>query len=64
MNQTACSVKGVLDNLQMQVQILDQEIKAETRSKMEYEKQLKKLQVRKEDLTRRIAMNTEWVSRL
>ena len=63
MDQTACSVKGVLDNVRMQIQILDAEIKAEIKSKMEYERQLAKLETRKADLSTNIKNNTEWVER-
>lgn len=63
MDQTACSVKGVLDNVRMQIKILNQDIKAENKSKMEYERQLQKLEVRKADLLRNIENNSEWIAR-
>jgi hypothetical protein len=63
MDQTACSVKGVLDNVRMQIKMLDAEIKSDTKSKMEYDRQLQKLEVRKADLQRNVENNTEWISR-
>jgi hypothetical protein len=60
MNRTASGIKGVLDNLRMQLQILDQEIKADERSKAEYERTLNILETQKEDITKRMAANQEW----
>lgn len=62
MNETACSVKGVLDNIRMQLQILDDEIAADKKSKMQFERELEKLETRKSDLQSRIKRNQEWVA--
>ena len=61
MDRTACSVKGVLDNMRVQLQILESEIKADQRSKAEYDKQLTVLDARKLDLQNRVIANTEWL---
>jgi chromosome segregation ATPase len=62
MDRTACSVRGVLDNLRTQLQILDDEIKADLRSKAEYDRQLAILETRKDDLRNRVKQNTEWLN--
>ena len=61
MDRTACSVKGVLDNMRVQLQILESEIKADLKSKAEYDKQLLLLDARKLDLQNRVIANTEWL---
>ena len=61
MNETACSVKGVLDKIRMQLNILEQEIQADQKSKMQFERELEKLENRKSDLQERIKRNSEWV---
>jgi hypothetical protein len=63
MDQTACSVKGVLDTVRMQIKMLNQEIKSDNKSKMEYERQLERLEVRKADLQRNIEANSQWIER-
>mmetsp|Transcript_2472 Transcript_2472/g.2433 ORF Transcript_2472/g.2433 Transcript_2472/m.2433 type:complete len:146 (+) Transcript_2472:91-528(+) len=60
MNSTASAIKGVLDNLRMQLQILDSEIKADENSKAEFERQLNILEQRKNDIQSRIRANEEW----
>lgn len=50
MDRTACSVKGVLSNMVVQLQILDSEIKADVESRAEYQKQLAMLDAPKTDL--------------
>ena len=61
MDHTASSVKVVLGNVRVQLQILDDDIKADLKSKAEYEKQLKNLENRKADLLARIKSNNEWL---
>lgn len=60
MNTTASAIKGVLDNLRMQIGLLDAEIRADERSKAEYDRHLAVLQRQKDDLLRRMSENTEW----
>lgn len=60
MNSTASAIKGVLDNLRMQLQILDSEIKSDENSKAEFERQLNILEQRKSDIQSRIRSNEEW----
>lgn len=61
MDRTACSVKGVLDNMRTQLQILEIEIKRDIKSKAEFEKQLVGLDIRKLDLQKRVDVNMEWL---
>jgi predicted nucleic acid-binding Zn-ribbon protein len=60
MDRTTSSIKSVLDNLRMQLKILDTEIKAGEKSKLEFERLLLVLETRKRDLETRIKQNTEW----
>lgn len=60
MNSTASAIQGVFDNLRMQLQILDNEIKADEKSKAEFERHLQILLQRKEDIEIRIKQNEEW----
>ena len=62
MDRTASSIKGVLDNLRVQIQIIDQDIKASEKSKAEFDKILGTYEKKKADLERRIKQNEEWVN--
>jgi flagellar motility protein MotE (MotC chaperone) len=57
MDFTAQSVKGVIDTLRVQVGALESEIKADLESKAEFERHLKVLETRKQDLLARIKSN-------
>mmetsp|Transcript_2886 Transcript_2886/g.5211 ORF Transcript_2886/g.5211 Transcript_2886/m.5211 type:complete len:139 (-) Transcript_2886:226-642(-) len=60
MNTTASAIKGVLDNLRMQIGILDAEIKADEKSKAEYDRHLAILERQKSELIRRNEENAAW----
>jgi septal ring factor EnvC (AmiA/AmiB activator) len=60
MNSTASAIQGVLDNLRIQLQMLDDEIKADEKSKAEFERHLKILHQRKSDIQAKIQANEEW----
>ncbi len=62
MDRTSSSIKGVLDNLRVQIQILDADIKAGEKSKMEFERHLAILQNKKDELQRRVKQSTEWAA--
>ena len=62
MDRTAVSVRGVLDELRMQISILETDIKACDKSKLEFERQIGMLQNRKDDLERQVKSNREWAS--
>ena len=62
MDQTACSIKGVLDDLRVKLSILDAEIKADAASKKDFERLLNILQKRKDELVARIDDNEAWVT--
>jgi chromosome segregation ATPase len=60
MNTTASAIKGVLDNLRMQLGLLDDEIRADEKSKAEYDRHLAVLQRQKEELLKRVDENAAW----
>jgi hypothetical protein len=60
MNRTSSSIKGVLDSVRTQLQILDASIKADQKSKAEFERLLTSLRNRKADLEQRIIDNNKW----
>lgn len=60
MDATAQSIKGVLNNLRVQLQVLDAEIKADIKGKADYDKTLKTLETRKAELQARIEHNKGW----
>jgi hypothetical protein len=60
MNTTASAIKGVLDNLRMQLGLLDAEIRADEKSKAEYDRHLAVLQRQKEELLKRVGENAAW----
>ena len=62
MDQTASSIKGVLDDLRVKLSILDGEIKADKKSKAEFERHLGLLQKRKDELTSRMKENKAWAT--
>lgn len=61
MDSTASSIKGVLDNLHVQLGILDTQIKNEERSKMDFERHLKTLETKKSELEARVKHNEGWI---
>eukprot|EP00605_Chrysophyceae_sp_TOSAG23-4_P000458 GSChrysophyteH1.ASY1.ANO1.516.1 assembled CDS len=60
MDATAQSIKGVLNNLRVQLSALDAEIKADQKGKQDYEKVLKQLETRKKELEDRVEHNIAW----
>lgn len=60
MDRTSSSIKGVVDNLEVQLQILDDEIKADEASKYEFERHLGMLQSKRNDLMRNMNANDNW----
>ena len=60
MNRTSSSIKGVMDTVRTQLQILDASIKADEKSKAEFERLLAVLNTRKEDLLKRVSENKAW----
>jgi hypothetical protein len=60
MNSTASAIQGVFDNLRMQLQMLDGEIKADEKSKAEFERHLQILRQKKADIEVRMKANEEW----
>jgi hypothetical protein len=62
MDATAQSIKGVLNNLRVQLTVLDAEIKADIKGKADYDKTIKRLETRKAELQARIETNTTWAA--
>ena len=62
MDFTASSITGVVGNLRTQLNIVEQEIKADIVSKAEFEKHLKMLEIRKADLRIRVEENQKWLT--
>jgi hypothetical protein len=60
MNRTSSNIKGVMDNLRMQLKVLDAEIKADEKSKEEFERYLNVLKTKQLDLQTRINFNQEF----
>ena len=60
MDETAVSIKGVLDNLRNQLHVLDADIKADKKGKADYDKLLTQLETRKAELQARIRKNEAW----
>ena len=62
MDQTACSIKGVTEDLRVKLNILNAEIKADNKSKEEFERHLGLLQKRKDEILFRMKENDAWAS--
>jgi hypothetical protein len=62
MDSTAQSIKGILNNLRVQVSVLDAEIKADIKGKADYDKVLKVLEARKLELLARVEHNKAWAT--
>lgn len=60
MDATAQSIKGVLDNLRVQLHILDADIKADKKGKADYDRLLTQLETRKAELEARVKENEIW----
>lgn len=60
MDETACSIRGIIDSVRTQLQILEAEIIANEKSKMEYDRHLAMLENRKSDVEKRMKKNTAW----
>jgi flagellar motility protein MotE (MotC chaperone) len=63
MDATASSIKGVLDNLHVQLGILEAQIKADERNKAEFERHLSTLNTKKSELEARVRQNEEWAKK-
>ena len=61
MDQTAVSVKGVTEDLKVKLGMLDAQIKADKKSKEEFERYLKVLTDRREELAARMSSNGSYV---
>lgn len=62
MDETACRTAATMENLTMQLKILNDEIKSQEKSKLEFDKILKRLETRRDDLTKNIKKNNDWIS--
>ncbi|CAM9195206.1 unnamed protein product [Choristocarpus tenellus] len=62
MNRAASGIKGVLETLENQLKVLEAEIKADEAGKMEFERELAKLEQRKQEIEARMVTNTQWAT--
>lgn len=60
MAETASSIKGVLENLQVKLTQIEAEIKSDEKSKMDFERLLTVLETKRSELLARVAANEEW----
>lgn len=63
MNSTASSIGTILDVLQSKLDALNKDIESDAEGKKEYEDQLKRLQIQKEDCQRRLAKNKAFAAK-
>ena len=61
MEHTSCSIIGVNEDLKVQIGILDAQIKADKKSKEEFERYLKVLNDKRDEVLARMAKNGEYV---
>ena len=61
MDQTAQAVRGITDDLKVKIGILDEQIKADKKSKEEFERYLKQLKDRREEIVKRMERNGAYV---
>jgi len=62
MSRCSSNIKGVLDDLRVQLQILDDYIKASEKSKMEFERHLGMLVTKRDELQQRVKHSNEWAA--
>ncbi|KAJ8598937.1 hypothetical protein CTAYLR_009851 [Chrysophaeum taylorii] len=60
MNSTASGIVGVVESLRIKLEVLDGEIKADEKGMAEYERQIKQLQIQKEEIQKRLDANKVW----
>jgi ureidoglycolate hydrolase len=61
MEHTSCSIIGVNEDLKVQIGILDAQIKSDKKSKEEFERYLKVLNDKRDEVLARMAKNGEYV---
>jgi len=62
MSRCSSNIKGVLDDLRVQIGILDADIKASEKSKMEFERHLSMLETKRDELQNRVKQSNEWAA--
>ncbi|KAJ1449054.1 hypothetical protein M885DRAFT_489807 [Pelagophyceae sp. CCMP2097] len=62
MNMTASGIVGVVETLRTKLDVLDKEIKADEAGKAEYQKQIKRLQIQREEIKKRLDSNQQWAA--
>ena len=60
MNLTASGIVGVVETLRNKLNVLDGEIKTDENGKAEYERQIKRLQIRRDEIKKRLDANEGW----
>lgn len=62
MNRVTSGIGGVLENLQMKIDMLDREIKADEKGKQEYDDLLLRLSKRRDDLQTKLRESHTWIA--
>jgi hypothetical protein len=60
MNRTANGIKGVLETLTNQLKVLEEQIKADERDKLDFERDIGLLEKRRNELQCRVDANLQW----
>ena len=62
MNRSSSGIGGLLDGIKTQISILDKEIRDDQKGKKDYEDNLQKLYIRKNDITKRLQASNDWLA--
>ena len=63
MDRTSSSIKGVLDNLRVQLQMVEDDIKASEKSRQEFSRILAKVENRRAELAERVERTNAWAAK-
>jgi len=61
MKSMSNGIKGVLDSTRMKLKMLEEEIRADNRSKAEFERRIRQLTIEKEECEERLKSNGDWM---
>lgn len=62
MNRVTSGISGVLEAVQMRIEVLDREIKDDEKGKKDYDEQLFRLNKRKQDLLAKLRESHDWIA--
>ena len=60
LNSTANGVAGVIETLRIKLQVLDSELKADEDGKAEYERQIVRLKIKRDEIETRVKASKQW----